>query len=526
MCCVCCALHVYLYQYVLSTSPNPYSYTSILAILGVMHFGYVLSLATVQILKCLEYLASKVNALQRRKDALILRTTIVVSALYVFCLGFIALAPHLNWGFGNGLYFSIVTFTTVGLGDYAPHFKGTGTILARVLLILTLSFVLIIGLSLFASIIGAVGNIVSKMTGDTESDSSPFDDDEDGGHGSMNSMENPMELVRLSTSSLPSRPKRSSTAEIKTNEEQEVKDIENPRKNRSSTSSLPRRFKGVKRSSTAEIKTNEEQDVKNIENPRKNRSTSSLPKRSKARKLSTVETKTDNNKNRKEIFDDLALLTGATVISENLGDDLDLIDLSCLGNCVKAISTFRDTVFQIDDKQSVEVQDIIENIKGELLCESNSGKVIKLEKRLAMLSAKLAVVKVGGNSDVELNEKKDRVEDAICATKAAIKEGVVAGGGIALVSAAKKIKPENEAEILVLKALLYPCKTIMANAGIEYQNIDKKDFGVDVKNGKTVNMFKAGIIDPVLVTKSALKNAASVASTIMSTNCVMANIRR
>ena len=229
--------------------------------------------------------------------------------------------------------------------------------------------------------------------------------------------------------------------------------------------------------------------------------------------------------NRKEIFDDLALLTGATVVSENLGDDLDLIDLSCLGTCVKAISTFRDTVFQIDDEQSVEVKDIIENIKGELLCESNSGKVIKLEKRLAMLSAKLAVVKVGGNSDVELNEKKDRVEDAICATKAAIKEGVVAGGGSALVYTAKRIKPANEAEVLVLKALLYPCKTIMANAGIEYQSIDKKDFGIDVKNGKIVNMFKAGIIDPVLVTKSALKNAASVASTIMSTNCVMSNVR-
>ncbi len=229
--------------------------------------------------------------------------------------------------------------------------------------------------------------------------------------------------------------------------------------------------------------------------------------------------------NRKEIFDDLALLTGATVISENLGDDLDLIDLSCLGTCLKAVSTFRDTVFQIGEELSVEVQDIIENIKGELLCETNSGKVIKLEKRLAMLAAKLAVVKVGGNSDVELNEKKDRVEDAICATKAAIKEGVVAGGGSALVYTAKRIKPVNEAEVLVLKALLYPCKTIMANAGIEYQNIDKKDFGIDVKNGKIVNMFKAGIIDPVLVTKSALKNAASVASTIMSTNCVMSNVR-
>ena len=229
--------------------------------------------------------------------------------------------------------------------------------------------------------------------------------------------------------------------------------------------------------------------------------------------------------NRKEIFDDLALLTGATVISENLGDDLDLIDLSCLGTCLKAISTFRDTVFQIDEEQSEEIQDIITTIKGELLCESNSGKVIKLEKRLAMLAAKLAVVKVGGNSDVELNEKKDRVEDAICATKAAIKEGVVAGGGIALVAASKEIKTTNPAEEVVLKALLYPCVTILSNAGLPYRNIDKKDFGIDVKNGKEVNMFKAGIIDPVLVTKSALKNAASVASTILSTNCVMSNVR-
>jgi chaperonin GroEL len=229
--------------------------------------------------------------------------------------------------------------------------------------------------------------------------------------------------------------------------------------------------------------------------------------------------------NRKEIFDDLALLTGATVISENLGDDLDIIDLSHLGTCVKAISTFRDTVFQIDEEQSEEVKAIIKNIKEQLLTELNSGKVIKLEKRLAMLSAKLAIVKVGGDSDVELNEKKDRVEDAICATKAAIKEGVVAGGGVALVNASESIKAKTQAEEVVLKALYLPCKTIMKNAGLEYNSIDKKDWGVNVETGKTVNMFKAGIIDPVLVTKSALKNAASVASTILSTNCVMSNLR-
>ena len=229
--------------------------------------------------------------------------------------------------------------------------------------------------------------------------------------------------------------------------------------------------------------------------------------------------------NRKEIFDDLALLTGATVVSENLGDDLDLIDLSCLGSCIKAVSTFRDTVLQIDEEQSEEVQSIITNIKKELLHESNPGKIIKLEKRLAMLAAKLAVVKVGGNSDVELNEKKDRVEDAICATKAAIKEGVVAGGGIALINAAQSIKAKNSAEKLVLEALFYPYHTIMRNAGLDLQSIDKKNWGVNVETGKMVNMFKAGIIDPVLVTKSALKNAASVASTILSTNCVMSNER-
>jgi chaperonin GroEL len=229
--------------------------------------------------------------------------------------------------------------------------------------------------------------------------------------------------------------------------------------------------------------------------------------------------------NRKEIFDDLALLTGATVISENLGDDLDLMDLSCLGTCVKAVSTFRDTVFQIDEEQSEEVQAIISNIKKQLLTESHAGKVIKLEKRLAMLAAKLAIVKVGGNSEVELNEKKDRVEDAICATKAAIKEGVVAGGGIALINAAKSIKAKNSAEEMVLEALFSPYNTIMKNAGLEIRSIDKKNFGVNVETGKMVNMFKAGIIDPVLVTKSALKNAASVASTILSTNCVMSNLR-
>jgi chaperonin GroEL len=229
--------------------------------------------------------------------------------------------------------------------------------------------------------------------------------------------------------------------------------------------------------------------------------------------------------NRKEMFDDLALLTGATVISENLGDDLDLIDLDHLGTCTKATSTFADTVIQINNDAAGRVAEIVANLKEKLSSETNPNRVIKIEKRLAMLSAKVAIVQVGGNSDIELKEKRDRVEDAICATKAAIKEGVVAGGGVALAQAAAKIKTKTQAERIVMEALIAPYKVILQNAGLLVDIVDRKDWGIDARTGKAVNMFKAGIIDPVLVTKSALRNAASVASTILSTNCIMSNLR-
>ena len=229
--------------------------------------------------------------------------------------------------------------------------------------------------------------------------------------------------------------------------------------------------------------------------------------------------------NRKEMFDDLALLTGATVISENLGDDLDLIDLDHLGTCAKATSTFADTVIQINDDAAERVKEIISSLKDKLSNETNPNRIVKIERRLAMLSAKVAIVQVGGNSDIELKEKKDRVEDAICATKAAIKEGVVAGGGVALAQATVKVKTKTQAEEIVMNALTAPYKVILQNAGLPVDIIDRKDYGVDARTGKPVNMFKAGIIDPVLVTKSALKNAASVASTILSTNCIMSNLR-
>jgi chaperonin GroEL len=229
--------------------------------------------------------------------------------------------------------------------------------------------------------------------------------------------------------------------------------------------------------------------------------------------------------NKKEVLDDLALLTGATVINEDLGDDMDLIQVEHLGTCLKSVTTHEETILQFGDAPQ-EVLDIIDELKRQLSQDNPAHKVIKLEKRLAMLAAKIAVVKVGANSDIELKEKTDRVEDAICATKAAIKEGIVPGGGIALLNAAKSIVPKSDGETLLLEAIRAPFKTILENAGITDVELPKaKGRGLNVVTGKMVNMINSGIIDPLLVTKSALQNAASVATTILSTDCVINNLR-
>ena len=228
--------------------------------------------------------------------------------------------------------------------------------------------------------------------------------------------------------------------------------------------------------------------------------------------------------NKKQTLDDLALLTGATIINEDLGDDLDLIKVEYLGTCSKTVTTHEDTIIQVSES-SIEVEEIIQDIKDKLLQENPAHEVIKLEKRLAMLAARIAIVKIGANSDIELKEKQDRVEDAICATKAAIKEGIVPGGGIALLNAAMNMKEKNEGEKVLAKAILSPFKTILLNAGLEPKLPEKEGYGVNVVTGKMVNMIDNGIIDPLLVTKSALQNAASVAATILSTDCVINNIR-
>ena len=227
---------------------------------------------------------------------------------------------------------------------------------------------------------------------------------------------------------------------------------------------------------------------------------------------------------KKEKLNDLAMMTGATVINEDLGDDMDLIEAQHLGRAKKSTSSQQDTIIQIEETPA-EAKEIIKQVKKRLTTEKVPGFIVALERRLALLAAKVAIVKVGANSEIELKEKSDRVEDAICATKAAIKEGIVSGGGIALLNAALNVEEENEAEKVLTRAILAPYKIILKNAGLEPKTPQKEGFGIDVVTGNMVNMVDSGIIDPLLVTKSALVNAASVATTILSTDCVINNMR-
>ena len=230
---------------------------------------------------------------------------------------------------------------------------------------------------------------------------------------------------------------------------------------------------------------------------------------------------------RRDTMEDLAFLTKASVVDEELGDDLDLISLNMLGEVKKSITDDKGTVLTLNKVVDTnEYEERIKDVKNRIKKEKNGFLKRKHEDRLAMLLGSVAVIKVGANSKVELKEKKDRVEDAIFATKAALKEGIVPGGGIALLNAAQKIKPSNIGETIILKAIQEPCKIILSNAGLPTAQVKSKEgIGVNVVTGKYVNMIKEGIIDPVLVTKSALKNAVSVASTIISADCILSNVR-
>ena len=229
---------------------------------------------------------------------------------------------------------------------------------------------------------------------------------------------------------------------------------------------------------------------------------------------------------KQDTIQDLAFLTGATVINEELGDDMDLITIDCLGKAEKCVTNDNNTVITTIDLD-IDLEERIKSVKKSIKNEKNPFIKKKIQDRLAMLSGKVGVVRVGAASKVELKEKKDRVEDAIYATKAALKEGIVPGGGIALLNAAHNIvyDVDDKTQKILLNAIRSPYYTILDNAGIIRPTEPTNGNGIDVKTGEETNMVKAGIVDPVLVTKSALKNAVSVVTTIISADCIISNMR-
>ena len=228
---------------------------------------------------------------------------------------------------------------------------------------------------------------------------------------------------------------------------------------------------------------------------------------------------------KKDTTEDLAIATGATVINEELGDDLDIISIEHLGEVERSITDSKTTVITTSYDEDL-LEERIESIKEIVKNEKNQFLANKQKKRIAMLKGNVGMIYVGADTKVELKEKKDRVEDAIYATKAALQEGIVPGGGVALLNAAQELFGDKNEEIL-LNAIRSPFHTILNNGGINIMQeaVDNPGFGVNVIDGKRTNMVKNGIVDPVLVTKSALKNAVSVVTTIISADCVISNMR-
>ncbi|WP_375235656.1 chaperonin GroEL [Winogradskyella sp.] len=241
---------------------------------------------------------------------------------------------------------------------------------------------------------------------------------------------------------------------------------------------------------------------------------------------------------RKAMLEDIAILTGGVVISEERGFSLENADLSMLGTAETVTIDKDNTTIVNGEGKAVDIKARVNQIKAQIETTTSDYDREKLQERLAKLAGGVAVLYVGAASEVEMKEKKDRVDDALHATRAAVEEGIVAGGGVALVRAKKtleKITTDNLDETtgvqIVNKAIESPLRTIVENAGGEGSVVinkvldGKKDFGYDAKSEAYVDMLKAGIIDPKKVTRIALENAASVAGMILTTECALVDIK-
>ena len=241
---------------------------------------------------------------------------------------------------------------------------------------------------------------------------------------------------------------------------------------------------------------------------------------------------------RKAMLEDIAILTGGTVISEERGFNLESATLDMLGTAEKVTIDKDNTTIVNGSGKSKDIKDRVNQIKAQIESTTSDYDKEKLQERLAKLSGGVAVLYVGAPSEVEMKEKKDRVDDALHATRAAIEEGIVAGGGVALLNSRSgfdKIKSSNSDEStgiqIINKALEAPLRIIVENSGEEGSVIiskvleGDKNFGYDAKEGKFVDMLKNGIIDPKKVARVALENAASVAGMILTTECALIDIK-
>ncbi len=241
---------------------------------------------------------------------------------------------------------------------------------------------------------------------------------------------------------------------------------------------------------------------------------------------------------RKAMLEDIAILTKGTVISEERGFSMENTTIDMLGSCEKVTIDKDNTTIVNGAGAAKDIKTRVNQIKSQIETTTSDYDKEKLQERLAKLAGGVAVLYVGAASEVEMKEKKDRVDDALHATRAAVEEGIVAGGGVAFLRAKSvlaKVKVENADEEtglqIVARAIESPLRTIVENAGGEGSVVvakvmeGKGDYGYDAKSEKYVDMMKAGIIDPKKVTRIALENAASVAGMILTTECALTDIK-
>jgi chaperonin GroEL len=240
---------------------------------------------------------------------------------------------------------------------------------------------------------------------------------------------------------------------------------------------------------------------------------------------------------RKAMLQDIAILTGGQVITEEVGLKLENVALDLLGRARKIVVTKDETTVVEGAGDDADIKGRINQIKTEIENTDSDFDREKLQERLAKLSGGVAVVKVGAATETEMKEKKHRVEDALQATRAALEEGIVPGGGVALLEACSAIKldliedeDEKTGAKIVLRALEEPLRQIAENAGLEGSVVvnevrkAKKGHGLNAASNEIVDLVAAGVIDPAMVTRSALQNAASIAKNILTTEAIVAEM--